>query len=466
MTMEPVSRELKASLKPRHVAMIAIGGIIGAGLFVGSSTAIVTVGPAVIVSYLLAGLLVILVMRMISEMAVAQPGVTAFPDFARSGLGDWAGFVTGWLYWYFWVVVVAIEAIAGAAILQLWMPQFEVWQIGIVLLAVGTGINLLSTGSYGEAEFWLSSMKIAAILVFIALAAAFAFGLTAPAGPTFGNLFAHGGFAPMGWIAVLGGITTVIFSMTGAEIVVVAAAESEDPARTTATITGTVIARILIFYVLSISLIVAVIPWSDVVSGLSPFATALDAMHIPYAGTIMNAVVLVAVFSCLNSGMYVTSRVLFSLAARGEAPQSLVAINRRGVPARSILFGSLFGYAALAASVVSPGVVFNFLVSASGALMVVVYMLLGLAQLRVRARVGREAPERLTVRMWLHPWGSLLAIAGMLGVLVAMALTPGLASQFYASMLTVAVVVAAYLVRRLLLARRQAGGAADSVLEG
>ena len=203
-------------------------GIIGAGLFVGSSTSIATVGPAVIVSYALAGLIVLLVTRMLSEMAVAIPGVQAFPEFARLGLGHWAGFMTGWLYWYFWVVVVAIEAIAGAKIITQWLPQFAVWQIGVALMAVLTGVNLLSARSYGEFEFWFSSIKVAAILVFSLICGLWVFGVTAPQGFSIGNLTAHGGFAPHGWGPVLAGVASTIFSLCGAEIATIAAAESPD----------------------------------------------------------------------------------------------------------------------------------------------------------------------------------------------------------------------------------------------
>jgi GABA permease len=187
------------------------------------------------------------------------------------------------------------------------------------------------------------------------------------------------------------------------------------------------------------------VPWTSIIPGQSPFATALVAMNVPGAAHIMNAIVLVAVLSCLNSGLYVTSRVLFALAARGDAPQSLVAVGRRRVPARAILVGSLFSYGALAAAIVSPQTVFSFLVNASGAIMLAIYLMIAAAQLRLRGQLEREAPERLTIRMWFHPWGSILAIIGIVAVLLAMAVIPALASQFYASLIVIAIVGAAFL---------------------
>lgn len=446
-TTAAVTVELAKSLRQRHVTMIAIGGIIGAGLFVGSSAAIAAVGPAIIVSYLLAGLVILLVMRMLSEMASAYPHAGSFTEYPRLALGHWGGFVTGWLYWYFWVVVVAIEAIAGAQILNLWLP-LPVWQLGLGLMVLLTVVNLMSTRSYGEFEFWFASIKVAAIVVFIAIAASWVLGLgTAPAAG-FGNLVAHGGFAPFGPVAVLAGITTVIFALCGAEVVTIAAAESNESARAISRLTITIILRIVLFYVLSILLIVAIVPWTDVRPGISPFAMALDRIGIPGAATIMNVIVLTAVLSCLNSGVYVTSRVLFTLAAHGDAPQAMVKLSSRRVPARTILIGSSFGYLAVIASVVSPSRVFAFLVNASGAIMLIIYLITALAQIRLRRRLEREEPGRLVIRMWLFPWATRLVILAILAVLAAMAFTPALASQLYASLACVAVVVGAFFISR------------------
>ena len=243
--------------------MISIGGIVGAGLFVGSSVTINAAGPAVVLSYLIAGILVLLVMRMLGEMAVALPHVRTFSDFARAGLGDWAGFVVGWLYWYFWIVVVPVEAIAGAQLLQQWIA-LPAWLIGAVLMAIMTAVNLMSARSYGEFEFWFSLIKVSAIIAFILVAAAWAFGLTGT-GPTWHNLVDSGGFAPRGWLAVLAAVTSVYFAIVGAEITVVAAAESREPVRAVARMSTAVMVRIMLFYVGSILMIVAIVPWRQIV---------------------------------------------------------------------------------------------------------------------------------------------------------------------------------------------------------
>jgi GABA permease len=435
--------QLSRTLKSRHVSMIAVGGIIGAGLFVGSSTAISQIGPAVVFSYAISGFIILLVMRMLSEMAIATPGVQSFPEFVRLGLGHLGGFMSGWLYWYFWVVVVAIEAIAGAKIIHDWYPQLPFWSIGVVLMAVLTAVNLMSTRSYGEFEFWFSSIKVAAIIVFILITAGFVFGIGAPTAIGFGNLTAHGGFAPNGWAAVLAGATSTIFALCGAEIATIAAAESEEPNKVISRMTVTVTFRILVFYVLSIALICAIVPWNTIVPGISPFATTLQSMGLPGAEVAMNALVLVAVLSCLNSGLYVSSRALFGLAKYSDAPQWLVKINERKVPARAILVASLFSYLALALNHFSEDL-FSFLINACGATMLFIYLLLSMAQLKLRARTEAEAPERLQIKMWFHPYGTYAAIAAMLAVLIFMGLSDGLAEQLWLSLGVAAVILTGF----------------------
>jgi GABA permease len=429
---------LSRALYARHVAMISIGGIIGAGLFVGSSAAIAAIGPAVIVSYLVAGLLILLSMRMLGELAMANPGIGFFTDYLRKILGNGWGFVGGWLYWYFWMIVVPVEAIAGAIILSEWIA-LPVWLIGLGLLTALTAVNLVSVRSYGEFEFWFSSIKVAAILAFIMITGGYVLGFS-PRGPfDVANLTAFGGFAPFGGLSALAGVATVIFSLTGAEITTVAAIESKEPARAIAAMTTTLTLRVLLFYVVSIFLILCVVAWNTIKPGTSPFVAALAQIGVPGAALAMNVVVLTAVLSCLNSGLYVTSRVLFALAAHGDAPQSLVALTSRKVPARAILASSAFGYAAMIASVVSPTGVFSFLVNASGAAMLILYFMIGVAQIRHRMALPPAEAERLDVKMWLFPWASYAAQGGILAVLIAMAFFPDLASQLYTTLAFTAV---------------------------
>ncbi len=309
-----------------------------------------------------------------------------------------------------------------------------------------TGVNLMSARSYAEFEFWFASIKVAAILAFIVISASYAFGWSAPHGATFGNLVDYGGFTPHGWIAVLAAVPTVFFAMTGAEITTIAAAESAQPGRAVARMSTAVIWRILIFYVGSVFLIVSVTPWNTVRSGESPFTLALNTMHVPFAGACMSVIILTAVLSCLNSAFYVSSRVLFILADRGDAPQSLVRLNARRVPVASVLMGSVAGFLGIIAATQAPQVVFDFLVSSSGALIVFVYMAIAVAQINLRVRRERAGQPAPPVTMWLFPWLSYGSIAGMGAVMIAMAFTPALQQDFKASCLTLVVAIGAYLI--------------------
>jgi len=444
----PAAEQLHKSLSSRHVSMIAFGGIIGAGLFVGSGASIATAGPAIVVSYLLAGAIIFLVMRMLSEMASSHPGLGSFTEYARVGLGGWAGFTTGWLYWFFWVIVVGIEAIAGAGIIRQWI-DLPVWAVSGALVIIMTAVNLMSARSFGEFEFWFASIKVSAIIGFILIAAG-SLGVIhpAPGHHSFENLYLYGGFAPKGWVAVLAGVTSVIFALCGAEIATIAAAESKEPDKAVAKLTNSVVARILLFYVVSLFLIVTVMPWTEVKPGISPFAMALSRIGIPAAAQIMNLVVLTAVLSCLNSGLYVSSRVLFTLAGRGEAPRALVKLGTRTrVPTWAIILGSLVGFGAVISSVFAPDTIFAFLLNASGATMLMIYLIMAFAQITLRNRM-KKAGTPAAIKMWLFPWLSYLTIVAVSVVLIAMAFISDLAIQLYTSILSFAVTLGCYYVFR------------------
>ena len=448
LTEATESTELKKGLKQRHLTMIAIGGVIGAGLFVGSGVVINETGPAAFLSYLITGVLIVLVMRMLGEMATANPSTGSFADYARSALGGWAGFSVGWLYWYFWVIVVGFEAVAGAKALNYWFPDVPLWLLALGLMLLMTGTNLISVASYGEFEYWFAGIKVFAIVVFLVIGGLYVLGLWPGRDADFSNLTQHGGFLPNGGLAIFSGIVIVVFSMVGAEIATIAAAESADPHRAVVKATNSVIFRVLFFFVGSIFLLVTILPWNSPELGSSPYVSALDTMGIPAAAEIMNAVVLVAVLSCLNSGLYTASRMLFVLSARQEAPRWMLDVSKRGVPLKAILSSSIVGFLCVIAAFVSPDKVFLFLLNSSGAIILFVYLMICLSQLRMRRMIERTAPERLVLKMWFYPVLTILAAAAIVAVLIAMFVREDTRSQILLSLLAWAVVVAAYAVLR------------------
>ncbi|MGW5152184.1 amino acid permease [Rhodococcus koreensis] len=449
--MSGVTGQLAKGLSDRQLRMIAIGGVIGAGLFVGSGVVIRDTGPASFIAYAISGALVIMVMRMLAEMAVANPSTGSFADYSRKALGDWAGFSVGWLYWYFWVIIVGFEAIAGAKIVQYWLPGVPLWLCALVLLLAMTATNLFSVASFGEFEYWFAGIKVAAIIAFLVIGSAFVLGLWPHKSMDFSNLTSHGGFLPFGVAAITAGIVTVIFSMTGAEVATIAAAESQDPEKAVAKAANSVIVRIAIFFVASVFLLATILPWNDKSVSASPFVAAFTEMGIPYADHIMNAVVLTAVLSCLNSGMYTASRMLFVLAARREAPSQLVNVTSRGVPAVAILASSAIGFLCVIAAAISPDTIFAFLLNSSGAVILFVYCLIGISQIILRFRSGSA---QLRVKMWLFPALSIITVVGILGVLLQMYLQKESRSQLILSLLSWAVVVGFYFLNRWHVSRR------------
>src|SRR3954453_2045450 len=444
---------LKKGLSDRQLRMIAMGGVIGAGLFVGSGVVISSTGPGAFLSYAITGLLIIMVMRMLGEMAVANPSTGSFADYSRNAMGAWAGFSTAWLYWYFWVIVVGFEAVAGAGVIQFWLPGIPLWVLSLILMVLMTATNLFSVKSFGEFEFWFAGIKVAAIVVFLVLGGLFVLGLWPNKSLDFSNLTAHGGFFPNGVGAVFSAIVVVIFSMVGAEVATIAAAESPDPGRSIARATNSVIMRIAIFFVGSIFLLAVILPWDDAGLAASPYVAAFKVMGIPFAADIMNAVVLTAVLSCLNSGLYTSSRMLFVLAARREAPAALMEVNGRGVPRNAILGSTVVGFLCVIAAAVSPDTVFLFLLNSSGAVILFVYLLIALSQIILRRRTD---PAKLTVKMWLFPALSVLVVLAILAVLVQMGLTAETRPQLVLSLLAWAVVVALYFANRRMRGRTPA----------
>ena len=447
------SSGLRRSLRRRHMQMIALGGVIGAGLFVGSGVVIGAAGPAAVISFALTGVLVVLVMRMLGEMAVAYPAVGGFYEYNRLALGELAGFLTGWMYWYFWVIVVALEAVAGAKILGTWWPSLAPWQYTLGLVSTFTVVNLLSVRSYGEAEFWFASIKVAAIVAFLCAGTAFALGAWPGAHGGISQLTAHGGFMPNGIVPVLTGAVAATGFYFGAEIVTIAAAESVEPERAVAETTQSVIWRVLVFYVGSIFLVVAIVPWSDGARMARPYVSVMEALQIPAAPTVMSIVVLTAVLSALNSGLFAASRMLMALARRADAPAAFARLDARGVPVAAILASTAFGYLTVIMSYVSPDHIFAFLVNSYGTVAIFVYVLIACAELKLRRRLEREAPERLRVRMWGYPWLTWLSIIAMLAIVAAMGVIREQQLALLFGLLSVAVLLIAFFLRHRALLR-------------
>ncbi|GGZ92744.1 amino acid transporter [Streptomyces subrutilus] len=418
---ELAAEPLSHGLKQRHLTMLGLGGVIGAGLFVGSGAGIAVAGPAIICSYLLAGVLAMLVMRALGEMSAAMPASGSFSVYAERALGRWAGFSAGWLYWFLLVVVLAVEATGAAKIANGWVPSVDQWVWVLIFMVVFTASNLAAVKNFGEFEFWFAALKVGAIVLFLVLGTLAIFGLlpdTDPVGLT--NLTGQGGFFPAGLGGVVAGMLAVVFAFGGLEVVTIAAAESDDPARSVARAVRSAVWRILFFYVGSMLVIVTLLPWDSLEPGQSPYVAVLDSIGIPAAGQIMNIVVFVALLSALNANLYGSSRIVFSLAERGEAPRGLLKVSGGGVPRRAVFASVAFGFVSVVLNLLWPDTIFLYMLNAVGAVLLFVWALIAVSQLKLRRIIERDMPERLTLPMWCFPYLTWAALAGMAAVLVLM----------------------------------------------
>ncbi|MEV5137385.1 amino acid permease, partial [Streptomyces syringium] len=413
---------LSNGLKQRHLSMIALGGVIGAGLFVGSGAGIAAAGPSIVLAYAASGLLVMFVMRMLGEMSAANPASGSFSVHAERAIGPWAGFTAGWMFWTLLVVGVAVEAIGAAHIMQGWFPGTPSWMWVLIFMALFCGTNLGAVANFGEFEFWFAALKIGAIVLFLGLATLAILGLLPGSdSPGSAHLLHDGGFLPHGADGLLAGLLASVVAYGGLETVTIAAAESQDPVRGVAKAVRTTMWRIGIVYVGSMLVIVTLIPWNDkAVTEQGPYAAVLDRLGVPAGGEIMNVVILIALLSAMNANIYGSSRMAYSLVARGQGPKALGKVSG-GVPRRAVLASSAFGFFAVLLSFWWPTTVFAWLLNMVGGVVLVVWGFIAASQVLLRRRLEREAPEKLVVRMWGFPYLTWVTLAGVVGVLVLMA---------------------------------------------
>ncbi|MGW2541174.1 amino acid permease [Kitasatospora sp. NPDC001574] len=421
------TRNLRPVLASRQLDMIALGGVIGAGLFLGSGTAVASAGPAVLVAYIGVGLLVILIMRMLAELAVASPESGSFAAYASRAFGPWSGVTVSSLYTYQWTVVIGFEATAGAQIIHKYAPGIQPWAAALVLMVVFTLTNLISARAFGEFEFWFALIKVLAICLFLVLGVLAIMGLLPGVkAPGTDNLLGQG-FAPHGWQPVWLACLVVFFSYLGAETVTIAAGEAQNPQQTVRRAMRSILLRLITFYVGSIAVVVTLISPDDTsLTEDGPYAAVLTLIGLPHATTVVDVIVLTAVLSILNSGMYSASRMMFAAARRGELPRKLGHIDSRGVPVPAILAVAACGAFTAAANYFFPtDVVFITLLQSTGAIGVVVYFFIAATQLRTRRRMTADDAKDLQVRMWGFPWLSVLVLVLLAGIVVGLALDPG-----------------------------------------
>lgn len=442
--------ELKHTLKTRHITMMALGGVIGAGLFVGSGAIIATAGPAAILSYAIAGLVVTLVMFMLGEMAAGNPDSGSFSTYASCYLGDWAGYTVGWLYWFKWMMTITVESLLLGAIIHDFIPPISLGVGTFAILAFIIGLNVYSVKVFGEVEYWLSFLKVVAILVFLLLGASILFGFlnNIPA-PGLSNL-RSGGFMPNGISAVLAGVIVAIFAYDGSEIAAIAAGESENPRKNVIKAIRSVMSRVLIFYFGSVSVLILCISWTDKIALQSPYVALFSMAGFSNAAVAMKLVLFVSFLSVVNSGVYTSSRMLFSLSQRGHAPALFGEVTKLGVPLNAL--GLSFSVCSIVLLVyfLHGGEFFLTLASSAGSLIIVVWLFIVFAHMSMRRKQG-SVPDKqgddAPFRAWFYPYSNWLTIVMLAIILLAQAVSPDSRFQFWLTLIATVVALISYFIR-------------------
>ena len=430
--LEVVAKEhgLSRQLSERQVSMMAIGSAIGTGLFLGSALAVRAAGPGVILSYIFAAGIALLLMGCLSEMAVAHPTAGSFGVYAELYLSRWAGFAIRYTYWAAQSIAVGAEAVAAAIYTQWWFPNTRAWMWVVLYSAVLIFVNARSVGAFGEFEYWFSMIKVSAIVVFIILGTGILLGIHQQRPIGLENFRAYGGFLPRGWTGAWLALTFVIFSFIGSEVVAVTAGEAKDPSRTVPRAMRTMLARLVIFYVGAIAVLVGVIPWTQIQPGqnitVSPFVQVFQVMHIPAAAHVINFVVLTAALSSMNCNLYLGTRMIFSLARSGYAPESLGHVSGRGTPMGALWFSAAGLAVAVVMVFVLPGTAFVYMfgIALFGGLFA--WLLIFLTHFGFR-RHWRERGQRAPLLMLpLFPWTTIAGALAVFAIIISTWWAPGM----------------------------------------
>ena len=435
---------LGRGLKSRHLTMMGLGSAIGAGLFLGTGVGIQAAGPAILLAYVFAGAIVVLYLYMLGELAAARPSSGSFSVYAEQAFGHWAGFVTGWLYWFVLMMVMGAEMAGASKIMAAWFGV-EPWIPALVCVITLVVVNLAQVRGFGEFEFWFALIKVAVIIGFLIVGTLLIFGLL-PGTTAVGlsNLTAQG-FAPNGIKGIATGLLAVAFAFGGIELLTIAAAESEDPAASIASAVRTVLWRISVFYLGSVLVIICLMPFATIASAdtaaESPFAIILGMANIPGVVGFMEVVIVLSLLSAFNAQIYGTSRLVHSFATRGDAPGVFARTNNQGVPMAAVLSSMFFAFCSVGLMYWNPPGLLAFLLNAVGGGLLIVWLTIAATWLKLHPQLKARG-ELTTVSVPGHPWPAIVCLV-MLGMLIVLMLTDTGARSQVTSVLVVVAVFAA-----------------------
>ena len=424
--MQPAQDTLHRGLEERHINLMALGATIGVGLFLGSATAIKMAGPDIMLAYALGGFAIFLIMRALGEMAIHNPVAGSFSRYALDYLGPLAGYLTGWNYWFLWLVTCMAEITAVGVYMGIWFPDVPAWYWALAALVAMGGVNFIAVKAYGEFEFWFALIKIVTIvLMIIGGLGMIVFGLGHGGVATgISNLWSHGGFMPNGFSGVLMSLQMVMFAYLGVEMLGLTAGEAKNPKKALARAVDSVFWRILIFYIGALFVILAIYPWNELGTRGSPFVLTFEQLGIPAAAGIINFVVLTAALSSCNSGIFSTGRMLYNLAQQQQALPIFAKVSRQGVPVFALLMSVFALLMGVLLNYLAPKEVFTWLTAISTFGAIWTWVIILLAQLRFRRTLSREQLATLAYKMPFWPYGSYIAMGFLVLVVGLMAYFP------------------------------------------
>jgi amino acid transporter, AAT family len=419
-------KQLQRGLEQRHITLMSLGAAIGVGLFLGSASAIKLAGPGILLAYAFSGMIMFFIMRALGEMAIQKPVAGSFSQYARDYLGPLAGYITGWNYWFLWVVTCMAEITAVGIYMEFWFPDVPRWIWALAALVIMAAVNFLAVKTYGELEFWFALIKIVTIIFMIVVGIGMiAFGIGNGGIATgISNLWEHGGLLPNGITGVLMSLQMVMFAFLGIEMIGITAGEVKNPEKTLSKAIDTVFWRILIFYVGALFVIMSIYPWTEIGTKGSPFVLTFDKIGIPAAAGIINFVVLTAALSSCNGGIFSTARMLYNLAEHGEAPKAYAKLNKNGVPSLAVLATAGALLIGVVLNYLVPAKVFTWVTSISTFGAIWTWCMILLSQIRYRKSLTLEQKQGLKYKMPLYPFTSYLSLAFLIGVVGLMAYFP------------------------------------------
>ncbi|MGE9550942.1 aromatic amino acid transporter AroP [Erwinia amylovora] len=417
---------LKRGLKNRHIQLIALGGAVGTGLFLGIADTIRMAGPSVLLGYAIGGFIAFMIMRQLGEMVVEEPVAGSFSHFAYKYWGNFAGFASGWNYWILYVLVAMAELTAVGKYIQYWYPEIPTWVSAAVFFLLINAINLTNVKVYGEMEFWFAIIKVVAVIGMIIFGAWLLFGGHAGPDATVTNLWDKGGFFPNGLSGLVMAMAVIMFSFGGLELVGITAAEADDPEKSIPKATNQVLYRILIFYIGSLTILLSLYPWTKVIGGASPFVMIFHDLGDSLVANALNVVILTAALSVYNSCVYCNSRMLYGLAKQGNGPKSLLKVDARGVPVVAIGVSAAATAICVLINYLMPGEAFGLLMALVVSALVINWAMISLAHLKFRRKKDQQGVQT-RFKALFYPAGNWICLLFLVGILVIMAMTPGMA---------------------------------------